>query len=178
MRYTIQAEQIIEHNDLVIFEVEAESEAIAVQMIRDGHSKVEETDRQDLGVQKTKELVDFKLVEKDEYCFSLDEEYWDEDTDYILDNIYDNTTVYVGIQVKMKHKDYLSAENLICDMQQRAYDDSEYAEGYLEGISKDKKEELSKIVLDYLNKNIGEPRFYKIRDTKEISVEEFKKRFC
>ena len=59
------------------------------------------------------------------------------------------------------HKDFMDVEYLIEIMQESAYSEAgEYAEDYLEDLTKEKKEELQKILIEWFTNNAKELRFY------------------
>jgi hypothetical protein len=111
-------------------------------------------------------------------AYSVDDENYTTDEDEVLNEVENNNSkiIYVGDKVNVYHKDMLSIGWLIDDMQQRAYDDSEYGEDYLEGIDKDKLSELEKVILDFMNKNFEQPRWFKVENIEKISVDTFKEK--
>ncbi len=55
-------------------------------------------------------------------------------------------------------------------MQERAYDEfDEYADGYLEELTDEDKEQLGKLVVDFLNERAPQPRFYHVDGVEEIT---------
>lgn len=115
-----------------------------------------------------------------EYAFSLNNEDFNIDKDSILDNFYigNHKIVYVGEQQKKTHKDFINVDSLIEKMQEDANFESEYADGYLEDFTKEHEENLEKLILEYMDKNLAQPNFYEVINIQEISIAEFEKLFC
>lgn len=113
--------------------------------------------------------------------YSLNEEEY-HDIDYIAQELEDDKEiliVFVGEGIKPTHKQFIEAIDICEEMQNRAYDEfDEYSEGYLDGITKEQEEELNNLIANWFDKNIQEPNFYRIKNTKEITREEFFKEHC
>lgn len=119
-----------------------------------------------------------KIIDSDldKLSFSIDEE-----TYYTYDNIVDeiadteeDINVSVGEHIKQYHSNYMDIDYFIEYMIDRAYETvGEIAEIYLEDLTNEHKKELENIIQDYLNKVVGEPRFWEIGRTKEITKEQF-----
>lgn len=116
---------------------------------------------------------------KAEMVFSLDGERYYDDADYIEGEIDDETqTIYVGQKEVKTHSLYISIDNLIEEMKDSAYQDAdEFAEDYLNDI-KEHKENIEKLILEYMDKNVSQPTFWSVKGVKEISVAEFKALYC
>lgn len=116
--------------------------------------------------------------------FSLDEDYWTQDSDEIEDRIQDyiehedipkeEIKVYIGKAVKKTHRDYVYPKNILDEIQERAYDDSEYADNYLENLSPEIVTNLGKLIVDYMNEYIEQPRWYSVENWVECTVDEFR----
>lgn len=108
--------------------------------------------------------------------YSLNEEEY-HDIDYIAQELEDDKellTVFVGEGIKPTHKQFIVAIDICEEMQNKAYDEfDEYSEGYLDGITKEQEEELNNLIASWFDKNIQEPNFYRIKNAKEITREEF-----
>ena len=103
--------------------------------------------------------------------FSLDGDMFYENIDDIIDKVSVTKTIYVGEKVEKHHKDFININYLIEQMQELAYDVSEYSEGYLEDITIEHKNNIEKIILEYMNKYIDKPKFYEVINIKEILCE-------
>ncbi len=117
------------------------------------------------------------------YSFSLNEEEW-YDSEYTLQLIedlvlQDSDIIYIGENQKITHKEFYRSVDIQENMLNRAYDEfDELADNYLDWkTNKEKFSELDKLVLDWLDKNIEQPTFYRIINTKEITVKEFKENY-
>ncbi len=112
----------------------------------------------------------------DRLSFSIDEE-----TYYTYDNIVDeiadteeDISVNVGESIKQYHSTHMDINYFIEQMCNSAYDTvGEIAETYLDEVTKEHKKELENIIQDYLNKVAGEPRFWAIGRTEEITKQQF-----
>ena len=105
---------------------------------------------------------------------SIDEAFCDVFESEDSFNVGDVVTVYSGEAIKNKASDYLSG-NLLEDMQERAYDEAgEFAEDYLieAGIVEQNEllKELSDAVDKWADKYGFQPKFYGIRNIKEINA--------
>ncbi len=110
--------------------------------------------------------------------YSIDEEtYYSRDC--VADMLEDGETdeidyVYVGEKVEFKHKDFIFATDILCEAKERAYDKvSEWCEGYLDSIPKEKLEQLNELVLKWFNENVEQPTFFTVKNVKRIIVKEF-----
>jgi len=113
-----------------------------------------------------------------EYCFSADGEYFEQDLQSVLDTlVYSNDedtlskmTIAVGKWVSVDHSEFINADHIIEDMQERAYNEyGEAAEYYLEHLKKSHAEALQSL-LDEWYKTLPAVGFYKIKDVKVITV--------
>jgi uncharacterized protein YeaC (DUF1315 family) len=110
-----------------------------------------------------------------EKVYSINEEdYYDYDEFVsIIEDEGKPDFIYVSDRVIQEHKDFLSIDSLFEDMQDKACELGEWAEGYLEDVSKEQKEELNKLVLNWFDKNISKPSFFLVENTKKITLEQF-----
>ena len=98
--------------------------------------------------------------------------------DTVADMIEDDPevkTIHKGIGIFKSHKDFIDADDIIERAKDRAYEDNEYAEGYLDDITKEKEEELNKLIIDWLNNNGEQPTFFTVKNIDQITSEEFHK---
>lgn len=110
--------------------------------------------------------------------YSIDEEtYYSRDC--VADMLENGDTdevdcVYVGEKVEFKHKDFIFATDVLCEARERAYDKvSEWCEGYLDAIPKEKLEQLNELILKWFNENVEQPTFFTVKNVKRITVKEF-----
>lgn len=129
-------------------------------------------------------LDKLKKIPYENLTFSLDEDYWTLDSDEIEDKIQDyiehegiseeEIKVYIGKTIKKTHKDYVHPKQLLSSIQEYAYDDSgEYADNYLESLSPEIINNLGKLIIDYMNEYIEQPRWYSVENWVECTVDEF-----
>ena len=80
-------------------------------------------------------------------------------------------TIFKGKKVRQKFANFFSVENLIDEMQERAYDCiDECAEDYLNDVTDEQKGELGKLVIEWAAKHSIEPSFYLVEDIEEYTV--------
>lgn len=114
-------------------------------------------------------------------CFSTNNEdfSYDELDDAVRDalddpeiKVGDVVTVYEGDAVRFKAGDFTGWN--LDHIQNAAYDESEYAEDYLSGVTKEQEAELDKCVADAVNawadKHGLQPKFYRVVNTKEVQA--------
>lgn len=110
------------------------------------------------------------------YAYCLNNEDF-HDIDWIIGKLEEDkniTSIFIGEKLEVKHSHYINSENLIENMQSYAYDDvDELASDYLEDFTKENREELNKIISDYLDENIAQPNFWKVKKLGEITVDDF-----
>lgn len=122
----------------------------------------------------------FKLSYEDlnNFVFYINDT-WD-DVDYAshyLEDV-DQDTIEVGVKRPITHKDLIVLSDLTENMQDRAYEIAgEYSDDYLHGLSIKQAEELEKSIINWFNENVKQPNFGTVLKVKEISREEFLKRF-
>ena len=108
--------------------------------------------------------------------YSLDEEEY-HDIDCIAEQSEDDETrltVFVGEGIRPTQNQFIISVDICEEMQNRAYDEfDEYSEGYLVEVTKEQEEELNNLIVDWFDKNVKKPNFYRIENAKEISREEF-----
>lgn len=104
------------------------------------------------------------------------EKYYKIDT--VADMIEDDPevkTIHKGIGIFKSHKDFIDADDIIERAKDRAYEDNEYAEGYLDDITKEQEQELNKLIIDWFSKNACHPTFFTVEKSEEITIEQFYK---
>lgn len=109
--------------------------------------------------------------------YSHDDETWRSDLSEIYSEIDseaeigDEVTIITGMSIPQSHSDFVRIDDLIEEAQQRAYKYApEHSDDYLNGIAKEKRDELEKIVIDWLNKNVEQPTFWSVGPT-EVYLE-------
>lgn len=105
--------------------------------------------------------------------FSLDGDIFYENIDDVIDEISMNKTIYVGEKVKKYHKDFIDINNidyLIEQMQESASNFSDYSEDYLDDITTEHKNNIKKIILEYMDKHIDQPKFYEVINIRKFYI--------
>ena len=109
------------------------------------------------------------------YSFN-EEAYYDMD-DIIemveIDKIPKDRFVYVAEKVKYYHKDFIPLIDFQDELQSLAYDEvSEWCEGYVDDLTKEKVEALNQVIIEWFDKNIKQPRFFTVKNVRKIMLEE------
>lgn len=109
------------------------------------------------------------------YSFN-EEAYYDMD-DIIemveIDKIPKDRFVYVAEKVKYYHKDFIPLIDFQDELQNLAYDEvSEWCEGYVDDLTKEKVEDLNQIIIEWFDKNIEQPKFFTVKNVRKIMLEE------
>lgn len=108
--------------------------------------------------------------------YSLDEEYYydRDDIECMIEGSEEPVeTLYQGETAPHFHTDFLNTNQLIENMQERAYECGEFAEGYLDDFNEENKQKFKEHILEFLNQNITQPTFFNVEKTKMISIQEF-----
>lgn len=105
-----------------------------------------------------------------EKVFSLDGYTFYENINDIIDDLDTTNVIYIGEKVEKYHKDFINISYLIETMQESACDSSGDYEGYLEDITIEHKNNIEKIILEYMNKYIDQPKFYDTINIKKFHV--------
>jgi hypothetical protein len=109
------------------------------------------------------------------YSFN-EEAYYDMD-DIIemveIDKIPKDRFVYVAEKVKYYHKDFIPQLDIQEQLLDIAYDEvSEWCEGYVDDLTKEKVEALNQVIIDWFDKNIEQPRFFTVKNIRKIMLVE------
>lgn len=81
-------------------------------------------------------------------------------------------TVYTGIAYHPSPSMFVDADDVIEYAQERAYDEfSDYAEGYLIGVTQEEKKKLDDFLVDWLKRN-SDIKFYSVKDVRPYTVTE------
>ena len=117
-----------------------------------------------------------------EYVYSLNEDDYNdlEDIENEIDEInseYDNVKidfVYRGEKVIQTNSMFVNGSDIIENITDRAYDSGgEWSGRYCEDLeSKVHRDNIEKLVIDYLDKNGINPSFYLVENVKKIPIEE------
>lgn len=115
------------------------------------------------------------------YCYSYDGEIYRGDFDSplaaaaeVFEGEPDRETVHVGESVHAPTTDYVSADWIIDDITNRAYEEcGEVAEDWLHALSRDKeaKAELAKLVAGFIDKH-ERPTFWKVQNCRQVTRDE------
>ena len=109
-----------------------------------------------------------------EKCYSYNEEEYHTDYSAVLDNFSDHCEIgdqvefWQGDIVQGSHERYLNTYQIIESMQEQAYEESEFSEGYLDEVNKEQQAELKKIVVEYLSKITGAPTFFTANNIEKV----------
>ena len=109
------------------------------------------------------------------YSFN-EEAYYDMD-DIIemveIDKIPKDRFVYVAEKVKYYHKDFIPLIDFQDELRNLAYDEvSEWCEGYVDDLTKEKVEALNQVIIEWFDKNIEQPRFFTVKNVRKLMLEE------
>ena len=114
------------------------------------------------------------------YSFN-EEEYYDIDDIFEMveiDKIPKDRFIYVAERVKYYHKDFISLIDFQEELQDIAYDEvSEWCEGYVEDLTKEKEKALEKLITDWFDKNIEQPKFFIVKNVRKTILEEVLKSY-
>ena len=109
------------------------------------------------------------------YSFN-EEAYYDIDDIFEMveiDKIPKDRFIYVAERVKYYHKDFIPLIDFQDKLQDIAYDEVyEWCEGYVEDLTKEKEEVLGQLITDWFDKNIEQPKFFKVKNVRKFMLEE------
>ena len=89
------------------------------------------------------------------------------------DKIPKDRFIYKAERVKYYHKDFIPLIDFQDELQDIAYDEvSEWCEGYVEDLTKEKGEALEQLIIDWFDKNIEQPKFFTVKNVRKIILEE------
>lgn len=118
--------------------------------------------------------------EQEKYSYSIDGELFKSAAE-IMDDIRGNSSIeqiVKGKNVFYDHSCFLNVDMILENMRCSAEDATgeNMADDYCDELEqKEHKDNLKKIILEYLNANVEQPTFWGIGDVSIISIEEFKK---
>lgn len=103
---------------------------------------------------------------------------WYDNIESVIDNLKcdetfsaepgEDVTIYRGERTEYTHTDFADfvGENIQELFQEAAWDEaSEYADDYLGDMTPDHRNELTKLVVDFLDKNCAQPTFWTVSDS-------------
>jgi len=131
------------------------------------------------GILVSQSIEDFKNMSKSLIAYSFDgETYYDyEDIVAMIKNGEKSEFIYVGNKIEYSHKSFIDTDCLIEQMQDKADDVGEWAEGYLCDITKEQKEDLEKTVLVWFNENVTQPSFFNIENSVKFAFNDFQNNY-
>ena len=83
----------------------------------------------------------------------------------------DNITLYKGIINKVTFSRYVNVESILDSMSEWAYEDNEFAEGYLDDVTDEQKNDLENVICEWAKRYNIEPHFSEVGDVEEVVVE-------
>ena len=114
------------------------------------------------------------------YSFN-EEAYYDIDDIFEMveiDKIPKDRFIYVAERVKYYHKDFIPLIDFQDELQNLAYDEvSEWCEGYVDDLTKEKVEALNQVIIEWFDKNIEQPRFFTVKNVRKLMLEEVLKSY-
>lgn len=123
------------------------------------------------------------MTNNSETVYSHNEEDWFDDFDEALEEStdeclfdHDKRTVYEGYKVMATHANIASyiGDYVINSLQEAAYDVyNEYSDFYLDDTY-DKRKELTKVIVEWLEVNAKKPDFYSVENVKECTKDYLK----
>lgn len=95
-----------------------------------------------------------------------------EDKDYQDVDKIQKVNMYEGELEPKSFVDYLCVDSILERMQEWAYDDvGDFARDYLDDVTDEMKEELDVIICAWANKHNLSPKFFHVRNVKEVSFD-------
>lgn len=102
-----------------------------------------------------------------------------EDMKEIVETDKTITFLYVGEKIVFKHSDFFNIKTMIEEIENSAYEESEdFSTNYIDKLSNmgiEKENKLNKLIIDFLDNNIDQPDFFKIKNLKKIEIKDFLK---
>tara|TARA_R110000737_G_scaffold280436_2_gene287025 strand:- start:409 stop:798 length:390 start_codon:yes stop_codon:yes gene_type:complete len=110
--------------------------------------------------------------------YSHNEEDWVEELQEAIDAAIEQqdcqpecVNIKIGDKVLVTHSKLSSdvGGSVVVQIQECAYDEGgEWADQYLDDLDKDKIDELSRVIADWIEKNAEEPNFYTVENIKDF----------
>lgn len=83
----------------------------------------------------------------------------------------DSVTLFKGVVSKVSFGQYLCVTSILDNMGEWAYDDNEFAEGYLDDVTDEQKQDLHNVICSWAEKHNISPKFFTVGDVEEVEVE-------
>ena len=83
----------------------------------------------------------------------------------------DNITLYKGVINKVTFGSYVNVESILDSMSEWAYEDNEFAEGYLDDVTDEQKKDLESVICEWAKRYNIEPHFSEVGSIEEVVVE-------
>ena len=83
----------------------------------------------------------------------------------------DSVTLFKGVDNKVSFGQYLCVTSILDNMSEWAYDDNEFAEGYLDDVTDEQKQELHNTIWSWAEKHNIFPKFFTVGEVEEVEVE-------
>lgn len=117
-------------------------------------------------------------MKKEDFVYSLNNERYYH-LDEILEQVDENTKfVYRGVKNLYTHSDFIDGGVIIETITDSAYDTAdEYSENYishLEEKGKDYHLVIKRLILEYLNKTVPQPDFFRVEKVEKIAMSELR----
>ena len=111
------------------------------------------------------------VIENIKYdCWSANGEEFSSDFSDIIDELEVGDNLYEGVIKPVNVEKFVDVERLIEDIQSSAWDEhKEYAEGYLDNISKEALQELFEIIAAWVNRQ-EMPTFWSVVNVRERTL--------
>tara|TARA_R100000541_G_C1897352_1_gene83960 strand:+ start:20920 stop:21333 length:414 start_codon:yes stop_codon:yes gene_type:complete len=87
----------------------------------------------------------------------------------ILDS--SSLTLYKGVVNKVDFSRYVNVSSILDSISEWAYDDHEFAEGYLDDVTEEQKDDLERVICDWAKLHNIEPKFFEVGEVEELIVE-------
>lgn len=120
-------------------------------------------------IQQTERIESEKV-----YSTNNEEFYSYEEVIEQLSNDYfsgEKVEIYEGTSKDYTHSDFFDVYKIVSLAQDRAYDEAgDSAEDYLDDFTAKKIEKLKKLILNFMNKNLKQPKFCSVENIKKITI--------
>ena len=109
------------------------------------------------------------MSDKKEYVYSTDKEdyYTKEAFKERIEYLGHEVPVYRGIKIKFTHNDFVWVDEFLEMMERQAEDVCMYEDALYTDFSKEDKDALQKVIVDWLVKHKGQPMIFDIADAPE-----------
>jgi hypothetical protein len=125
------------------------------------------------------------MIEDKQVVYNTSEDDWthaDEAVEQVLENKLadmeeidilesDSVTLFKGTVNKVNFDHYVDVTSILDTMSEWAYDDNEFAEGYLDDVTEEQKKDLNDMICSWAEKHNISPKFFIVGDVEEVEVE-------